>query len=973
MLFSIVTLLALGSLSAVPLDSNLVANPGLESGAAGWKFWARATDSGRMVASSQGCRTGNGCLFVSHEGAQDWGMWPVIGAGAVPVNPGEVWKWTAWTRAGGAQVDAHLSFVTRDPAATVLSWNASATGVGAVGAGWVQVVARIAVPKGCASIQPRITGYGKDSLWLDDASLVLETAAPVGLGTLAIANDSVRLEVDPYDLSMRLIGGQGADTLRIGSLPDFHLDSSAVLNGGLRLAVRHLAGGWNGRILANLSGGAVKLSLLADSASVVPDEFVFPGTVETRPGQRIAIPRGTGVAWPVEGPLSNRWSLTAARFWEWQVSQSVTGATDGKTGFVISIDQPSDAKLDLEKGSGTLTRPVLRQIPAKGVFGHERSAVIAPVRGGGFAEMARRHRVRQDELSHTKTWTRKVSDNPEVGKLRGAVDWWLNSGFNWKSFDTLRWMGMERALIHWTPWYAKDLDSLRSRGWLMSVYDNWADAFPNDTTPNGRENPTGAVVKEDGSYLAGWLEKHDDGTTRQALEICAARHPHLARANAVADAWTLRRNARFIDVEMAVNLLECWSKDHPVDRAHDLEARVRALSVIKDSLRLVTGSEQAREASFAHVDYGEGSMSIASTSNAGYDWSTPEAPEGTMDSLSMDPSIRVPLLPLASHDVFTPTWYTGDGQSKVPARWDDKDAWNMLYATMPLIAPKNRAMWDSLRVRYMRSTLAIGAFLSRTQFEPMTDFVNLSGDGKVQRTAFANGWTSTVNFDAKAREEGGTSLPAKGWRASGPDGVVERAVIDGAVRTRVRLSDRWFLDPEGSEAFVDGIRTAGSVSLARMDDTTVALSIIGDQSLVDLVPAALPWPATRLRAQDRTSGAAVALEDRGAGTLRLAATAGRFVLLRGDFGTFTSRIVATKPLLAGRVSPVPHGWELSWSQVASGPVQVRVLGADGRSLYRISQSSNAGVVRMTLPRFATQAWVQIETSQASQVLALPRL
>jgi Glycosyl hydrolases related to GH101 family, GH129/Carbohydrate binding domain len=631
MTFTLLTLLSLASLSSVPLDSNLVANPDFESGTTGWKFWANAADSGRIAAASDACHAGAGCLQLAHEGSKDWAVWPNLAT--VAVHPGEVWTWSAWTRARGPHLDAGLSFVTRDSVSGVLDWNASWTGVGEVGTGWTRTVSRLSIPKGCTSIQPRIVGYGLDSLWVDDATLVLESAAPTALAALSVSNDSVRLELDPYDLSMRLIEASGADTVRIGSLPDFHFDSAKVEAGALRIFVRHLAGGWNGQILSSLSGGSLRLSLTADSASSVPADFIFPGTVATRSGQRIAIPRGTGVAWPVDGPLSKQWPLTAARFWEWQVSQSVTGASDGKTGFVISIDQPSDARLDLQKGAGTLTSPVLRQTASKGVFGHERSAVIAALRGGGFAELARRHRERQDELGHIRNWKSKVADNPEVAKLRGATDWWVNSGFTWKSFDTLRWMGMENALIHWTPWLAKDLDSLRTRGWLMSVYDNWADAFPADTSPNGRENPTGAIVKKDGSTLNGWLEKHADGTTRQALEICSARHPHLAQANAAADAWTLRRNARFIDVEMAVNLQECWSPDHPVDRQHDLENRVRALSVIKDSLHLVTGSEQAREASFAHVDYGEGSMSIASVGDAGYDWSTPEAPEGMMDSL----------------------------------------------------------------------------------------------------------------------------------------------------------------------------------------------------------------------------------------------------------------------------------------------------------------------------------------------------
>ena len=53
-------------------------------------------------------------------------------------------------------------------------------------------------------------------------------------------------------------------------------------------------------------------------------------------------------------------------------------------------------------------------------------------------------------------------------------------------------------------------------------------------------------------------------------------------------------------------------------------------------------------------------------------------------------------------------------------------------------------------------------------------------------------------------------------------------------------------------------------------------------------------------------------------------------------------------------------------------VGLRVMGADGRTLYRTSLLRPAGAARLSLPRFGTQAWVRIEAAQASQVLALPR-
>jgi hypothetical protein len=969
MTISSVFLTVIVALSSAPTDSNLVSNSGFETGITGWSFWARSTDSGTQSAAVSGCRQGSGCLQVAHLGAQDWASWPVLGKFAV--RPGEVWRWQVWTKFDSSVGHGTLGFVTRDSSGATMSWNAAATDFDATDTGWRKITARISVPKGCAQLQPRLTGYGIARLLVDDAEVAKEADATGPTGPLVLVNDSVKLEIDGTDLSMRLIDADGRDTLKIGDLAAFRLDSAKTTSDTIFLGVRNLASMWRATLRAHLSGGSLRLAYLADSATVVPTEFLFPGIIATRPGQKIALPRGTGLAWPVDRPVTNNWSYRSVPFWEWQVSQALTGATDGSTGFVVSVDQPSNARMYVETFSNTTPTPKIWQTPAKGVFGHTRSVAIAPLRGGGWGELARRHRSRREELGRVKNWQRKALENPDVEKLRGAMDWWVFGGFTYKSFDSLRWMGMEKGLLHTYTSKSAEIDSMVSHGWLLSVYDNWADAFPGDTMPNGKEYSAGAVVKEDGSYMLGWLEKHTDGSTRQALEICSSRHDHLARANLALDRVKFNRNARFIDVELAVQPLECWSTVHPVDRRLDLDNRVRALSVIKDSFRLVTGSEQTRDIAHAVVDYGEGPMSIASVADAGYDWSTPEPPEGRMDSMSMDPTFRVPLLLLADHDAFAPTWYTGDGQSKVPARWDAKDTWNMLYATMPLIAPKDRRMWDTLRSRYMRTILAVGSFLARTHFETMTEFVTLSDDAKVQKTVFGNGWNVAANFDSRERGESGTPLPPNGFLAKGAEGFVERRKLDGVVRTRVRLDDRWFLDPEGSEATMDGIRTSGQVFLKRLGDTTLALSIVGDQEHVDIAPASLPWPAKSVRAVRRSGGQATDLVDAGSGWSRLRTSVDRFYLIHGDFGAFQDTQVAKRAGVWARISRRTMGWELSWTQDRGSNASVSIVAADGKSIYRTTIPVGTGIQRLSLPGVPRRSWVRIESEAGERILSIP--
>ena len=89
-------------------------------------------------------------------------------------------------------------------------------------------------------------------------------------------------------------------------------------------------------------------------------------------------------------------------------------------------------------------------------------------------------------------------------------------------------------------------------------------------------------------------------------------------------------------------------------------------------------------------------------------------------------------------------------------------------------------------------------------------------------------------------------MPGKGYLATNGNELVERMNLDGAVRSRLHFQDRWFLDPEGSQASIDGVRTSDAVFLRKENDTTLLLSLPGSQSCVDFLPSQLPWPATRL-------------------------------------------------------------------------------------------------------------------------------
>lgn len=955
--------LILSSLFAAALDSNRLSNPGFESGTAGWSFWARDSAGARVVSVSPG-RSGDSALRVVHDGARDWTVYPRNQK--VQVRAGELWEFSASLFRDSLEGNAQLSFVAYDTTNSVMDWSASPSPLRASG-GWQALAARYAVPHGVGWIQPRVTGDGPVRLRLDDASFAL-ASMPIGHDTVRIRGDSLSALFDPLDASLRLDDPVSGENWQMDGLPWARVDSLRAGGDSLVVFLHSLQDGWNGRLEARIEGGALRMRLVADPRATLSASVVFPGSFSTRDGMEIAVPRGTGLLVAAGPDHPAMWDLRWAGFWTWQVSQAMAGATDGRTGFVVSLGDGSVARWELGKGSGGLVRPEIFQEPAKRRFGSAREALVAPIRAGGFVEMASRRRLHLAQAGKWRSWEDKIRTNPQTRRLEGAIDFWVNSGgFGLGFFDTLRRSGMDRALIHWGWASEAVVDSLQARGFLVSKYDNWSDAYPGDTTPNGREHPAGAVVNEDGTPMKGWLEIHDDGTERQALEICAARHPSLARANTPGFG---RRMARFVDVELAISQPECWSSEHPVDRAQDLGFRLRSLGYLHDTLRVVTGSEQARDAALAVVDYGEGPMSIASVADAGYDWSTPEPPEGRMDSLSMTPSLRVPLLPLTSHDGFAPTWYTGDGQSKVPARWDDKDLWNLLYGTMPLIMPATRKMWDTLSLRYMRTIVAVGASLRRSHFAPMTGWERLSADAMVQRGVFGGGWTVTVNFDARARSEGGIELPPKGYSAGDGTESVERREVSGAVRTLVRLRDRWYLDPEGKPTRADGVAADRPVFLARLDDSTLSLVLPGGADSLRLRPDSLPWPASGLRVlkADGSPFPSQAAEP----DLVVRPGGERFLLLRGALSAWR---VGTVPRLRGpapRLRREGDSWLLAWHQDADAGARIRMVDAAGRQLLSRSVDGRPGWNEIRLPRSASMGWILLDGPESRRIPVPPR-
>ncbi|MBK9578911.1 MAG: hypothetical protein IPK50_13605 [Fibrobacterota bacterium] len=920
-------LLTLGSATASRAAAEFSTD--LENGDSAWTFFARSKDSATGGIVSENCHSGKSCFSFDHKGGQDWAYFS--GSLSRPVNVGETWIWSVWGRIDTIAGSAGPTIAGFDAAGKAISWSLAGAAFPKRPSGWTRYDAKLVVPTGCVRILPRITGWGPGRGVFDDLELTLAKPSS-GLPAIHLANDSLRVVVDPLSLGMVLHDSIHHDSVVIEPVSTFSTDSISLH--GSDSAIIHclyIPGEWAIDVGLRLRGGVLGITLHADSSSPLAANLLFPGQVRTRKGQRLAMPRGTGITLPVDHP-SYSWNHHFANFWDWQVSMGLAAATDGKTGFVISYDQPSDAGVAWISTEG-LRRPESFQAPSKRIWMHDRSLLVAPLRGGGWKELTARHRSRQRELGRVRSWSEKIQQNPNVAKLRGAVDFWATGSWpklDHRFFDTLRLYGVGNALVHWGTTNGAQIDSLNARGFLTSVYTQVSGAIAGGSSMLDREYPAGIALDSAGRMIAGFEGLDATGKVLYSMSrISLRRQLEILKTTVGPDLAAKPRNTRFIDVTMAENVHDDYNPTFGSSRHENLLLRTAMFEFLKDAHRLVTGSEQSRDVSHAVVDYGEGPMSIANNKNAGQDWTTPEAVEPKADALSFDPSRRVPLLLLSSHDSFAPTWYSGDGQSKVPARWDAKDAWNILYGTMALVAPNGRAMWDSLRSRYLRTILLVGAAHDRYGFEPMTDFIPLSDDWRLQKTVYGNGWTVSANLDTVARIVGADTLAGNGFIASGSDGKIGRILTTGSPLNFVRLSDRWFMDPENSSMEWDGIRTIGGVSMVRTDDTTIHLAFTGSQESIDILPQELPWPTTTLRILATGASRPLGTTLDG-GWVRLERANSPFFRLHGAFGPFRKdqgpKRLSTIPL---RILGGKGGLELVWNQKDQAEFRIELFRLDG--------------------------------------------
>jgi hypothetical protein len=311
------------------------------------------------------------------------------------------------------------------------------------------------------------------------------------------------------------------------------------------------------------------------------------------------------------------------------------------------------------------------------------------------------------------------------------------------------------------------------------------------------------VLRADGQRMTAWLT----WDKKQYMKRCPALWPGVAKQVIPKDLALFPYLGRFIDVITAESLYECFDENHPLTRTAKREANIELLRYAR-SLGLVVGSEHGRWWAVPQVDYIEGMMSGGFASWPSGHLIRPKTKDETFDGPNgssypkwetyakwgIGHEFRIPLWELVFHDCIVSTWYWGDSSdfllSAAPEITPKKDAFNILYGTMPMMWAGRSGSWPAAREVFLRTYRNVCKLHEAVATSEMLSHAFVTQDRAVQETRFADGTRVLVNFGEQpytAKIGGRTHvLPQNGYWVKGPRIEQSMELVNGAVVSSVR-------------------------------------------------------------------------------------------------------------------------------------------------------------------------------------------
>jgi hypothetical protein len=553
---------------------------------------------------------------------------------------------------------------------------------------------------------------------------------------------------------------------------------------------------------------------MADRETKISEiSFLDPLVLDT-PGAALVVADYTnGHAYPVsEKPFPRgRWQ-TSRLDMPWV---GVCDITKG-IGYMIIVETSDDgfiAARPVKVDGREVVAPQVGWTGSTGKFSYARKVVYHFASKGGYVALAKRYRAYAAAKGLVVPFTEKVKKNPNLERLFGAPDVWGDASL--KFAQEAKKAGVEKMLIHGRS-KPEEMKAINELGYLTSEYDNYTDVLPiTEDKPLDKSHdriPENVVLRADGERMKAWLTFDKK---QQFMKRCPTLWVTTAKATVPKLLATQPFVGRFVDVTTAEDLYECYDPNHPLTRGQKRQCGVELLGYIR-SQGLVVGGEHGVWWCVPNVDYIEGMMSGGNASWPAGHLKHPKmkdeeftSPHGNKlpkwekyERWGIGHQYRVPLWELVFHDCIVSTWYWGDASDflldAAPEVTPKKDAFNVLYGTIPLLWANREGSWRKDRevfLRTYRNTCKMHEAVAKAE---LVSHEFVTPDRAVQRTRFSDGTEAIVNFGTepyRAQLAGREYvLPQNGFAAKGPAIEQSLSLVDGRAVTSIRAGNYFFTD-----------------------------------------------------------------------------------------------------------------------------------------------------------------------------------
>ena len=775
----VLLLISLLTISSTKAD---VANGGFEQIrdglAVGWgELWTRQEGAGGLVFDKVVRHGGNFSARIEHTGREDWSLNSVK---RLDVMAADILELSCWVKVSG---DGNVipCAAAYDAGGKVRDWMLGQRTVGKT-QGWVQVRSKFVIPKNVSSIIPRVIGTGPAIVWVDDYALVRignigQLRGKEAQKKLSVSNRMLTLTVDTFDGSFSV---NDKRTGRVWQQKPFRDDKAvltAAVGNGIEMTVLDGTSGIELSVNLRLEPDRPEVMVTLSGEGRLERAIQYPHPFVSAEGDRLIVPMNEGIGYPVDDKTIAPMRLIA--YGGHGICMSFWGACRGAGAYMTIIETPDDMRINMSRIDGRLCIGGEWQAQ-KGQFGYARRLRYVFFDKGDHVDMCKRYRRYVQEKGTLKTLKEKRLKNPNVDLLVGAVNVWCWENDALSIVREMKSVGIDRIL--WSNRKSPEMIEAMNRmpGVLTSRYDIYQDLMDPEVVrkhlrrqhPDWTQDgwPQDLMLDERGDRRKGWRVKGADGNMYPCGVLCDRQAVKYARQRVGAELKTHPYRCRFIDTTTASPWRECYDADHPMTRTESKYWKMQLLRYMSEEAGLVTGSETGHDAAVPYVHYFEGMMSLGHyrIPDAGRNMIkvVEEVPE-RVAKFQVGWKYRLPLWELVYHDCVVAQWYWGDYNNKLPAIWDKRDLFNLLYGTPPMFM-FNRQSWNENKKRFAESYKKICPVVRSVGYAEMTDHRILTDDRSVQQTVFANGTKVTVNFGDKAwHADDGRAVEPMGFAVSG--------------------------------------------------------------------------------------------------------------------------------------------------------------------------------------------------------------